>query len=70
MRYAIACGLANHDPTASPRAALAAGNKRSFAAVTDPERLEEILRVVWTYAGPPATEVALKFVLYAFPATR
>jgi integrase len=67
MRYAIACGLAAHDPTASLRGALVAGTKRSFAAVTDPERLGEILRVVWTYSGQPTTEVALKFAFYVFP---
>ncbi len=67
MRYAVACGLATFDPTTSLRGALVAGTKKSFAAVTDPERLSEILRVVWTYSGQPTTEVALKFAFYVFP---
>ena len=67
MRYGVACGLATYDPTTSLRGALVAGTKKSFAAVTDPERLGQILRVVWTYSGQPATEVALKFAFYVFP---
>jgi integrase len=67
MRYAVACGLTIYDPTTSLRGALIAGTKKSFAAVTDPERLSQILRIVWTYSGQPATEVALKYAFYVFP---
>jgi hypothetical protein len=46
MRYAVACGLATSDPTASLRGALIAGTKKSFAAVTEPEKLGALLRVL------------------------
>ncbi len=67
MRYAAACGHVQGDPTVVLRGALVAGTKKSFAAVTDPKRLAEILRVVWTYSGQPTTETALKIAFYAFP---
>ena len=67
MRYAVACGNATSDPTASLRGALVAGTKKSFAAVTDPEKLGRLLRVIWSYAGQPTTEAALKFAFYVFP---
>ena len=67
MRYAVACGLATSDPTASLRGALVAGTKRSFAAVTEPEKLGPLLRVIWSYSGQPTTEAALKFAFYVFP---
>ncbi len=67
MRFAVASGLAEVDPTLSLRGALVAGTKGHFAAVTEPERLAEMLRVIWAYAGQPATEAALKFAFYVFP---
>lgn len=67
MRFAVATGLIEFDPTPSLRGALIAGTKGHFAAVTEPEKLAEMLRVIWTYAGQPATEAALKFAFYVFP---
>ncbi len=67
MRYAAACGHVQGDPTVVLRGALVAGTKKSFAAVTDPKRLAEILRMVWTYSGQPTTETALRIAFYAFP---
>jgi hypothetical protein len=37
-----------------------------YAAVTDPERLAEILRVVWTCSAQPTTETAVKIAFCAF----
>jgi len=67
MRYAVACGVATADPTLSLRGALIAGTKKHFAAVTEPEKLAPLLRVIWTYSGQPTTEAALKFAFYVFP---
>jgi len=67
MRYGVACGIATTDPTASLRGALIAGTKKNFAAVTEPEKLGKLLRAIWSYAGHPTTEVALKFAFYVFP---
>lgn len=67
MRYAAACGHVQGDSTVVLRGALVAGTKKAFAAVTDPKRLAEILRTVWTYSGQLTTETALKIAFYAFP---
>ena len=42
------------------RVRTAVGEVMRYAAVTDPKRLAEILRVVRTYSGQPTTETALK----------
>ena len=70
MRYAAACGHVQGDPTVVLRGALVAGTKKSFAAVTDPKRLAEILRVVWTYSGQSTTETALKIAFYSVSKAR
>jgi integrase len=66
MRYAVATGRAQRDPTADLRGALAPANGRHFPAVTDPARVGEILRMIDTYPGAPTVRAALRLAPYLF----
>jgi integrase len=59
MRYAIATGRANLDPTPSLRGALAPSPERHHATITDPDRIGELLRAIDAYAGDYTTRAAL-----------
>jgi len=59
MRYAIASGRANLDPTPSLRGALAPSPERHHATITDPDRIGELLRAIDAYAGDYVTRAAL-----------
>ena len=59
MRYAIATGRANLDPTPSLRGALAPSPERHHATITDPDRIGELLRAIDAYAGDYVTRAAL-----------
>ena len=63
MRYAVATGRAQRDPTADLRGALAPAGGRHFPAVTDPPRVGAILRMIDTYPGAPAVRAALRLAL-------
>lgn len=60
IRYAIATGRAERDPTADLRGALASNVTENHAAITDPVQVGELLRAIDGYKGQPATEAALK----------
>jgi len=68
MRYAIATGRADRDPTADLRGALKPVSPEHMAAVVDPEKLGPILRAIWGYAaeGTPVVAAALKLGPYVF----
>lgn len=68
MRYAIATGRADRDPTGDLRGALKPVDPGHMAAVTDPEKLGPILRAIWGYAaeGTPVVASALKLGPYVF----
>jgi hypothetical protein len=53
MRYAIATGRTMYDPTPSLRGALAPIRKQHFAALTEPEEIAGLLRVMDGYKGSP-----------------
>ncbi|MFM2057606.1 MAG: hypothetical protein RLY71_1991 [Pseudomonadota bacterium] len=66
MRYAIATGHAERDPTPDLRGALPVPIKRHFSAILEPQRVGELLRAFDGYEGHPATRAALKLAALVF----
>jgi integrase len=66
LRYAIATGRAERDPTADLRGALTPLNVTNHAGLTDPARVGELLRAIDGYVGQPTTHCALKLAPYVF----
>ncbi len=59
-RYGIATGRATRDITSDLRDALEPSVVTSFAAITDPKKVGELLRALDGYSGQPAVRSALK----------
>lgn len=66
MRYAVATGRAEYDPTPSLRGALTAHVTKHMASVTDPKRVGEILRMFDAFTGSHAVRVALNLAPLVF----
>ncbi len=66
MRYAIATGRADNDPTAALKGALVAPKAKHRAAITDPVALGAFLRAVDAFDGQPETVAALKLLPLVF----
>jgi len=66
LRYAIATGRAERDPTADLRGALAPIKVTNRAAVTDPREVAQLLRALDGYQGHPIVESALKLAPLVF----
>ena len=66
IRYAVATGRAERDPTADLRGALTPATSTSRAAVTDPAAVADLLRAIDKYTGQPATHAALKLAPMLF----
>jgi integrase len=66
FRYAIATGRAKHDVSLPLIGALTQVRPKSYAAITDPRKIGELLRAIDGYVGQPATEYALKLAPYVF----
>jgi integrase len=66
IRYAIATGRAESDPTRDLRGALTAIEVKSRAAITEPARVGELLRAIEGYDGDPASCAALKLAPLVF----
>jgi integrase len=66
FRFAIATGRAEYDIAASLKGALKKHETQHFAAVTEPQKVGEILRVIYDYTGQPATIAALKLAPMLF----
>ena len=66
VRYAIATGRADRDPTADLRGALAPVVVTNRAAITDPREVAQLLRALHGYRGHPVVEAALKFAPLVF----
>lgn len=60
MRYAVACGYAERDVTQDLKGALARPEAGHFAAITDPKKVGELMRSIFSYQGNPYTVAALK----------
>jgi integrase len=66
FRYAISTGRAKRDPTRDLKDALAPVRTKHRAAITEPQRVGELLRAIHSYQGQPTTEVALKLLPLVF----
>ena len=66
LRYAIATGRAERDPTADLRGALAPIKVTNRAAVTDPREVAQLLRALDGYEGHPIVEAALTLAPLVF----
>lgn len=66
FRYAIATGRAKRDASADLRGALAPKGAQSYAAITDPAQVGQLLRSIVDYDGQRATHAALRLAPYVF----
>ena len=66
MRYGVATGKAERDPTGDLRGALAAPPGGNFPAITDPVDLARLMHAIYTYQGHPLTVAALKLSALTF----
>lgn len=66
MRYAIATGRAERDPTGDLRGALAPVRHKHFAALTDPKQVAELLRAFDAFEGTTIVKAALQLAPLVF----
>jgi integrase len=66
IRYAIANGLAESDPTQALRGALPPATRRHMAAPTDPAKVGEILRALEAFQGSPIVAAAIRLLPLLF----
>lgn len=66
FRYAVATGTAERDPSGDLRGALPPVKATHFAAVTEPEKVSEILRALDNYQGTLIVQCALKLAPLVF----
>ena len=66
FRYAIATGRAPRDPAADLRGALAPVKGAHFAAITEPKRAGELLRLLEGYQGTMTVRCALRLAPLVF----
>jgi len=66
FRYAIATGRTKYDPTTGLKGALAAANPTHFAAVTEPKKVAELLKVFDGYEGTLSVKSALRLAPLVF----
>ncbi len=67
IRYAIAAGYAESDPTTALRGALIVPKARHRPAFTDPVNFGGLLRAIWGFRGQPETVAALKLLALLAP---
>ena len=65
-RYAVATGRAKRDVSADIRGALKPHHGKHFAAITDPVKLGELIRVIRGYQGGPIVRAALQLAPMLF----
>jgi integrase len=66
MRYAVATGRAQRDVTSDIKGALKPHHGKHFAAITDPGKLGELIRVIRGYQGGPIVRAALQLAPILF----
>jgi integrase len=66
IRYAIATGRAQADPTPALRGALPPAPTRHMAAPDDPAKVGEILRALEAFQGTPVVAAAIRLLPYVF----
>jgi integrase len=62
IRFAIATGRAEHDPTTALRGAFARVVSGHYAAITEPKAFGELLRAIDGYMGEPTTRAAMRLL--------
>lgn len=65
-RYGVATGRVSRDITADLKGALSPYRGKHFAAITEPERLGELLRAIKGYRGGPIVRAALQLAPILF----
>lgn len=66
FRYAIATGRAHGNPADDLAGALEQPQTKHFASVTDPMKIGDLLRAMYSYRGSPVTLAALKLAPLLF----
>jgi len=66
FRYAIATGRTAYNPATDLVGALEQPQTRHFASVTEPAKIGELLRALYSYTGSPVTQAALKLAPMTF----
>jgi integrase len=66
IRYAIATGRAQRDPSGDLRGALPPVKEEHFAAITEPRRVAELLRAIDAYEGTLTVRCALRLAPLVF----
>ncbi len=66
IRFGVATGVADRDPTGDLRGALAAPPRGNFTALTDPTDLARLMQAIHVHAGHPLTIAALKLSALTF----
>jgi integrase len=66
FRYAVATGRAKNNPADDLAGALEQPQTKHFASVTDPEKIGDLLRAMYSYRGSPVTLAALKLAPMLF----
>jgi integrase len=66
FRYAIATGRAKRDISADLKGALAPKATQSYAAITDPAKVGQLMRAIEGYDGQRTTHAALRLAPYVF----
>ena len=66
MRYAIATGRAEFDPTPSLRGALKPENTKSRPTLLEPSKIGELIGSINSYKGPPSIKYGLLILMNVF----
>jgi integrase len=66
IRYAMATGRAESDPTPALRGALMPSPKKHYPAPTTPDALAEVLKAIWSYEGGVVVKAALQILALTF----
>ena len=66
LRYAVATGKAERDPSGDLRGALPQPGEKHFAAITDPKEVAKLLRAIDDYHGHFVTKCALRLAPLVF----
>lgn len=66
FRYAVATGRADRDVTVDLKGALPAVKEKHFSAITEPERVGELLRAIDNFKGTFVVQCALKLAPLVF----
>ena len=66
FRYAVATHRADHDPVAALKGALPSVKHKSFASITEPKQVGELLRAIRGYGGSEVVRLALQLLPLVF----